>query len=142
MKNKITLTILLFLSVGMAFGSWQDRQMKRIDRKIRHSNKCKCLSKTQEIDGASVKFYFTPKKIQLVRMVEKRVVNGGTVFTTYYFDKKTSTLISVNQGVTVFYYQESGFFSVLSSENFTPEEAKTNSEKFSSLAEKYISRLE
>ena len=142
MKNKITLILLLFLSFGMAFGSWQDREMRRIDRKIRHTNKCKCLSKTQEIDGASVKFYFTPKKIKLVRMVEKRVVNGATIYTTYFFDKKTSNLISVNQGVTVFYYQPSGYFSVLSSENFTPEEAKANSEKFSSLAKKYISKIE
>lgn len=141
MKNRYLLSFSFFFLLSFAYGSWQDKQMKRIDRQIRNTNSCKCLSKTQEIDDASVKFYFTPKKVHLVRIIEKRNVNGATVFTTFYFDKKKNLLISVNQGVTVFYYQESGYFAVLSSDNFSADDAKANSEKFSNLAQKYISKL-
>lgn len=121
---------------------WQDRAMNKIDRAMKRASKCKCLSKTQEVKGAQVKYYFSPKKTQLLRIVEKTTINGATVFKNYFFDKKTGSLIAVNLSTTIYYYQQSDYFAVLSSSNFTAKEAKENADKFSKLANIYIQSIQ
>ncbi len=139
-KNKLIYIILLLIS-QLTFGSWQDRAMKKIDRKVAKIQKQKSLSKTQEIDAATIKFYFIPKYPNLVRIVEKKNTNGTTITTQYFFDKKTDSLISVNQGNTIYYFQKSGYFAVLSDENFLPEEAKKRANTYKALAQKYVSKI-
>lgn len=131
---------MFFCSFSLS-AQWQERAMKKIDRKVQKQQKCKCLSKSQEVSKAKVNYYFTPKKLQMVKIVERKYVNGATVFKQFFFDKKTGDLISINMGTTIFYYQSTGYFSVLSSDNFTPEEAKERATKLLNLAKKYIKEL-
>jgi hypothetical protein len=142
MKNTLLTSLFIILTSIMSFGTWQDKEMKRINKKITKISNCKCPSKTQEIDKNAVKFYFTPKKIQLVKIVEKRTINGHSVNIQYFFDKKTNQLIAVSQGSSIYYFQKSGYFAVLSNDNFTPDEAKKRAKEFSDTAQKYISKLE
>lgn len=142
MKKTFLTSLLFILTCIVSFGSWQDKEMKRINKKIAKISNCKCPSKTQEIDKNSVKFYFTPKKIQLVKIIEKRTINGISINIQYFFDNKTNQLIAVSQGSTIYYYQKSGYFAVLSNDNFTPEEAQKRAKEFSDTAQKYISKIE
>jgi hypothetical protein len=142
MKKTFLTSIFFLLASLISFGSWQDKEMKRINKKIAKISNCKCLSKSQEIDKSNVKFYFTPKKIQLIKIVEKRTVNGNSVNIQYFFNKKTKQLIAVSQGSTIYYFQKSGYFAVLSNDNFTPDEAKKRAKEFSDTAQHFISKLE
>ena len=102
---------------------------------------CKCLSKTVEVGKSKVSYYFTPKNTKLVKIVERQVVDGITVFKQFFFDEKSGSLISVSIGTTLYYYQGSGYFAVLSGSNFTPEEAKKRADNLLNLAKKYIKAL-
>ena len=115
--------------------------MSKIDRISKKADKCKCLSKTQEIDGASVKFYFTKSK-KLVKIIEKRLVDGVTVFRYFYFDKKSGNLISVNLVGTIFYYYDSDYFAVISRDNFSEEEAERRGLSLKETVENYIKKIE
>lgn len=141
MKRFYFILILIFISTATVQAGWQDREMAKIDRKIKRIQKCKCLSKTQEIGKEKVSYYFTPKKIQLVKIVSREVVNGATVFKQFFFDKKTGGLIAVRIGATIYYYQSTGYFAVLSSSSFTPREAEQRAEKILDKAKKYIQEL-
>lgn len=140
MKLRIV-TLLLFL-----IGSWSamaispTRLMAKIDRKARKIQQCKCLSKVQENEGVKVKYYFTKHK-RLVRMVEQRTVNGASVFKQYFINKKTGDLMSVSDGVTIFYYHLGEYFAVLSSDNFTEQKAKQLAESLQVQAQNHIQAI-
>ena len=142
MKKTFLTSLLFILTCAVSFGSWQDKEMKRINKKIAKISNCKCPSKTQEIGKSSVRFYFTPKKIQLVKIIEKRTINGNTISIQYFLYKKNNKLMAVTIGSTIFYYQESGYFAVLSNDNFTPDEAKKRAKTYSETLQKYISTIE
>ena len=137
MYKILSLSILFFCSLSVQ-SQWQERAMKRIDRQVRTQLKSRCLSKTLTVSKAKVSYFFTPKKLQMVKIVERNLVNGATVFKQFFFDKKSGDLISVNMGTTIFYYQSTGYLSVLSSDNFTAGEAEERALKLLNLANKYI----
>ena len=141
MRHLFLLLVLFFVSSTVAQAGWQEREMTKIDRQIRKLQKCKCLSKTVEVGKSKVSYYFTPKNTKLVRIVERQVVDGVTVFKQFFFDEKSGGLISVSIGTTLYYYQGSGYFAVLSGSNFTPEEAKKRADNLLNLAKKYIKAL-
>ena len=141
MRRLIILIVLFSISSTVVQAGWQDREMSKIDRQIRKSQRCKCLSKTMEVGKSKVSYYFTPKKIKLIRVVDRQVIDGSTVFKQFFFDKKTGGLISVSIGTTIYYYQSSGYFAVLSASNFTPAEAKKRADNLLNLAKKYIKAL-
>ena len=141
MRYLFLLFVFLFINPTVVQASWQEREMSKIDRQIRKSQKCKCISKTIEVGKSKVSYYFMPNKIRLVRVVERKVINGATVFKQFFFDKKTGGLVSVIVGTTIYYYQSSGYFAVLSGSNFTPEEAEKRADNLLNLAQKYIKAL-
>lgn len=139
MNKYFTFLLVFIASIQLSLAGWQDRAMKKINHKIEKINDCKCLSKTQEIDKSNIKFYFTPKKIELVKIIEKQS-NGS--LQVYYFDKKSHDLIATQINTTIYYYQSTGYFAVLSSDNFTPDEAKKRSQVLAQKAEHFISKIE
>jgi len=96
--------------------------MDKINKKMKKIDKCKCTAKVKSLEEAKIQFNSNKNK-QLVKIVEKKIKNGATVFTQFYFDKKTGELIGVNLQHTVFYFQEWEFFSVVSEGNFDYDEA-------------------
>jgi hypothetical protein len=141
MKKFLVYLLCTFLILNFSFAGWQEREIKRINRMANKLNNAKLLSKTQKVDGDDVKFYFT-SKVQLVRMIEMTKVNGASILTHYYFDKKTGVLLHVNQGSTLFYYQSSGYFAVISSDNFSKEEAKKRADFLAQRAKLLKSKIQ
>ena len=139
--KKILSFTLLFFVLANVFSADATREMAKIHRKMKRIDKKRLLSKVQEIDDASVKFYFT-KKIQLVKIIEKKIVDGATVFKHFYFDKKTGGLISANMSGTVFYYYDSDYFAVLSSDSYTEQQAEDKADELKDLAYYYIEKIE
>lgn len=140
MKKVLTLLFALFVFIS-ANAQWQERAMTKIDQQVRKYHKIKCLSKTQQFGDTKVTYYYTPKKLQLIRIVERKIIDGGAVFKQFSFDRKTGGLISVNLGTTIYYYQSTGYFSVLSSDNFTADQAKKRADKLLNLARKYVKEV-
>jgi len=121
--KKSFVVFLLFLIVNVAFALSPEKVMSKIDRETKKADKCKCLSKVQEIDGASVKFFYSKRK-KLVKIIERRVIDGISVFRYFYFDKKTESLIAVNLIGTIFYYYDADYFAVISRDNFSEADAE------------------
>ena len=135
--KKLLVTFLFVSFLGVSFGLNPLKVMKKIDRKTKKLDNCKCLSKVQEIDGNSVKFYYS-KKRKLVKIIEKRVINGATAFRYFYFDEKTGGILSVNLVGTIFYYYATDYFAIISRDNYSEAEAEKKGLVLKGVAEGYV----
>lgn len=140
MKLRLVSFLVLLVCSWSALAISPDRLMSRIDRKARKIQKCKCLSKVQEHQGTKVKYYFTKRK-NLVRIIEQRTINGATVIRQFLIHKKTGDLMSVTDGVTIFYYHLGDYFAVLSSDHFSEQKAKQLAEALQAQAQHYIQEI-
>lgn len=138
--KKLLVTLFLVSFLGASFGLNPLKVMKKIDRKTKRLDNCKCLSKVLEIDGNSVKFYYA-KKRSLVKIIERRTVGGATVFRYFYFDKKTNEIISVNLVGTIFYYYGSDYFAIISRDNYSDKEAEKKGTYLKNVANKYLQEV-
>jgi hypothetical protein len=134
MSKKYFGVLLLLFCASLSFASWQDREIKRINKKISKIGKMALVSKKIDFSGVTVILYYN-KGGALLRGVESQSTVQNTVVNHYYFDKKSGDLLAVNQGSTYFYYQHSGYFAVLSSQNLTKDQAVEAAKRYYNFAQ-------